>query len=189
MVSTTARPALALLMLAFVAATAVAWPPSTCQAGLVQWCGAFKGDVFNCTSCSNVHWNRLQALFWARAGGQNAPCDHMRAHPARFGTYMDIQRSAGCTSCPTTRVGGLARGTLGALANNWAGWLAGWKSHIKSAARRIQPASSQIAWLVRFAASQPAATPHTPPTSRWRPCATPPRGGASGVGGSPHGLD
>eukprot|EP01048_Picozoa_sp_COSAG05_P025699 COSAG05_NODE_6660_length_924_cov_81.672727_1_plen_251_part_00 len=62
MVSTTARPLLALLMLASAAAAAVAGPPSTCQAGLVQWCGAFKGDVFNCTSCSGVHWNRLQAL-------------------------------------------------------------------------------------------------------------------------------
>ena len=124
-------------------------------------------------------------IFWARAGPQNAPRDHMRAQPPRLGTYMDIQRSAGGTSCPTTRVGGLARGTLGALANI-GGWMAGWLEIAYKISCPAHPASQQpdclAGQICRQPASQPAATPTTPPSSQWRPCATPPRGRLVGLG-------
>ena len=125
--------------------------------------------------------------FWARAGDQNAPCDHMRADPPRLGTYMDIQRSAGGTSCPTTRVGGLARGTLGALANI-GGWMAGWLEIAYKISCPAHPASQQpdclAGQICRQPASQPAATPATPPSSRWRPW-PPRRGGGEWGGESP----
>ena len=111
-------------------------PFSTSEKGMQQGCGygtlglvASDSDLLDQLTIIGLivpSGTNSPIIFWARAGGKNAPCDHMRAHPPRLGTYMDIQRSAGGTSCPTTRVGGLARGTLGALANiGLDGWLAG----------------------------------------------------------------
>ena len=108
----------------------------------------------------------------------------MRAHPPRLGTYMDIQRSAGGTSCPTTRVGGLARGTLGALAIIL-GWMAGWleiayKNQLQACS---QPAARLPGWSDLPPASQPASS-HPTHTAHltMAPLRHPPGGRLVGLG-------